>query len=43
VCTPVENVKASIPGTEQADEAVVGNSIPQTAQVKRSTADPTGT
>ncbi len=41
--SPVENVKASIPGTEQAEEAVVSNSIPQTAKVKRSEArfDPT--
>lgn len=31
-----ENVKASIPGTPQAEEAVVANSIPQTAKVKRS-------
>jgi hypothetical protein len=36
--SPKENVKASIPGTEQAQEAVVANSIPQTAQVKRSEA-----
>ena len=33
-----ENVKASIPGTEQAEEAVIANSVPQTAQVKRSDA-----
>ena len=33
-----ENVKASIRGTEQAEEAIVANSIPQTAQVKRSDA-----
>ena len=36
--SPTENVKASIPGTEQAQEAVVANSVPQTAQVKRSEA-----
>lgn len=36
--SPKENVKASIPGTEQAEEAVVANSVPQTAQVKRSAA-----
>jgi hypothetical protein len=36
--SPVENVKASVPGTEQAEEVVVANSIPQTAQVTRSTA-----
>ena len=33
-----ENVKASVPGTEQAEEAVIANSLPQTAQVKRSAA-----
>ena len=33
-----ENAKASIPGTEQAQEAVIANSVPQTAQVKRSEA-----
>ena len=36
--SPKENVKASIPGTDQAQEAVVANSVPQTAQVKRSEA-----
>ena len=36
--SPKENVKASIPGTEQADEAVIANSVPQTAQIKRSEA-----
>lgn len=36
--SPKENVKASIPGTEQAEEAVVANSVPQTAEVKRSEA-----
>jgi hypothetical protein len=35
--SPVENVKASVPGTPQAQEAVIANSIPQTASVKRST------
>jgi hypothetical protein len=35
--SPVENVKASVPGTPQAKEAVIANSIPQTASVKRST------
>jgi len=34
--SPVENVKASVPGTPQANEAVVANSIPQTATVQRS-------
>ena len=33
-----ENVKASVPGTEQAQEAVVANSVPQTALVTRSAA-----
>lgn len=33
-----ENVKASIAGTEQAEEAIVANSIPQTAEIKRSEA-----
>ena len=32
--SPMENVKASVPGTQQAGEAVVSNSIPQTAAVK---------
>jgi hypothetical protein len=36
--SPKENVKASIPGTPQAQEATVANSIPQTAKVKRSDA-----
>jgi hypothetical protein len=36
--SPVENVKASITGTEQAQEAVVANSVPQTAKVKRNSA-----
>ena len=36
--SPKENVKASVPGTEQAEEAVIANSVPQTAQVKRSEA-----
>jgi hypothetical protein len=31
----MENVKASVPGTPQAQEAVIANSIPQTASVKR--------
>ncbi len=33
--SPKENVKASIPGTPQALEAVIANSIPQTATVNR--------
>jgi len=32
-----ENVKASVPGTAQCEEAVIANGIPQTAQVQRST------
>jgi hypothetical protein len=35
--SPVENVKASVPGTRQAQEALIANSVPQTATVKRST------
>ena len=31
----MENVKASVPGTSQAQEAVIANSIPQTATVQR--------
>ncbi len=30
-----ENVKASVPGTAQAKEALIANSIPQTAEVKK--------
>jgi hypothetical protein len=33
--SPMENVKASVPGTTQAQEAVIANSIPQTATVQR--------
>lgn len=33
--SPVENVKASVPGTPDAQEAVIANSIPQTATIKR--------
>ena len=36
--SPKENVKASVSGTAQAKEAVIANSIPQTAKVDRSTA-----
>lgn len=36
--SPKENVKASVPGTQQAQEAVVANAVPQTAKVKRSDA-----
>ncbi len=31
--SPKENVKASVPGTEQAAEALIANSIPQSTQV----------
>ena len=43
--SPMENVKASVPGTTQAQEAAIANSIPQTATVKRSgtTLDPVPT
>jgi hypothetical protein len=34
--SPKENVKASVPGTPQAQEAVISNSIPETAAIKRS-------
>ncbi len=37
--SPMENAKASVPGTQQAKEAVVAASIPQTATVQR-TAQP---
>ena len=33
--SPKENVKASVPGTPQAREAVIANEIPQTAKVYR--------
>jgi hypothetical protein len=36
--SPKENIKASVAGTPQAQEAVVANSIPQTAKVSRSQA-----
>jgi len=36
--SPKENVKASVPGTPQAQEAVIANAIPQTARVDRTTA-----
>src|SRR5262249_42127419 len=39
--SPKENVKASVPGTLQAQEAVVANEIPQTATVKRNGTTPT--
>jgi len=35
--SPKENVKASVPGTRQAEEALIANSIPQSTAVSRST------
>ena len=35
--SPKENVKASIPGTPQAQEMLIANSIPQTTEVPRNT------
>ncbi len=35
--SPVENVKASVPGTPQAQEAAIANQVPQTATVQLST------
>jgi hypothetical protein len=40
--SPEENVKASVPGTPQAQEALIANDIPQTAKIERSTAKITG-
>jgi len=37
--SPKENVKASVAGTPQAEEAAIANSIPQTAQVSRAEAE----
>ena len=36
--SPKENVKASVPGTPQAQEAVIANSLPETAAIKVSDA-----
>jgi hypothetical protein len=36
--SPMENVKASVPDTPQAKEAVIANAVPQTASVNRRTA-----
>ena len=36
--SPKENVKASVPGTPQAQEALIANAIPQTATVDRASA-----
>ncbi len=33
--SPKENVKASVPGTRQANEAVIASTIPQTAKIDR--------
>jgi hypothetical protein len=43
--SPLQNVKASVPGTPEAQQAVIANSIPQTATVKRAgtTMDPAPT
>ncbi len=38
--SPKENVKASVPGTAQAEEALIANSIPQSTAVARSTQMP---
>jgi len=35
--SPKENVKASVPGTQQATEALIANSIPQSTRVSRAT------
>jgi hypothetical protein len=37
--SPKENVKASVAGTPQAQEAVIANSVPQTSEIKRSEAE----
>jgi hypothetical protein len=37
---PTEGVRASVPGTPQAQEAVIENSVPQVAAVKRTGATP---
>ncbi len=36
-----ENVKASVPGTRQAQEALIANSVPQTAKIERKSAKTT--
>src|SRR6478752_2879760 len=36
--SPKENVKASVPGTRQAEEALISNSIPTTTKMDRKTA-----
>lgn len=38
--SPKENVKASVPGTQQAEEALIANSIPQSTAVARSSQMP---
>lgn len=37
--SPKENVKASVAGTAQAEEAVIANSIPQTSEIDRQDAE----
>jgi hypothetical protein len=43
--SPVENAKAAVPGTSEAQQAAIANSIPQTATIKRAgtTMDPAPT
>ncbi|MGB6642447.1 MAG: autotransporter, partial [Thermoanaerobaculia bacterium] len=41
--SPKENVKASIAGTPQAEEAVIANSVPQTSEIDREGAEFTPT
>ena len=36
--SPKENVKASVPGTPQAQEALISNTLPETATIQRSAA-----
>jgi hypothetical protein len=38
--SPQENVKASVPGTPQAEEALIANSIPQSTAIARTTQMP---
>jgi hypothetical protein len=40
--SPKENVKASVPGTTQAEEAIIANEVPQTATVVRDQAKLSG-
>jgi hypothetical protein len=41
--SPKENVKASVAGTPQAEEAVIANSVPQTSEIDRDEAEFTPT